>query len=89
MNILFIFQWKPVLRVFVRPISVAELDACLTDDQEAAGLIPARSGSILSMVILSLPLIQEGQLSVSGKTMCTSTGYPLKGLRLPRKNVVS
>ena len=26
---------------------------------------------IFSMVILSLPLIQEGQLSVSGKGMCT------------------
>ena len=68
---------------------MAELDACPADDQEAAGSIPARSSSILSMVILSLPLIQEGQLSVSGKTMCTSTGYPLKGLCLPRKNVVS
>ena len=29
---------------------------------------------IFSMVILSLPLIQERQLSVSGKRMCTSTG---------------
>ena len=29
---------------------------------------------IFSMVILSLPLIQEGQLSVSGKRMCASTG---------------
>ena len=26
---------------------------------------------IFSMVILSLPLIQEGQLSVSGERMCT------------------
>ena len=29
---------------------------------------------ILSMVMLSLLLSQEGQLSVSGKRMCTSTG---------------
>ena len=29
---------------------------------------------IFSMVILSLPLIQEVQLSFSGKRMCTSTG---------------
>ena len=29
---------------------------------------------IFSTVILSLLLIQEGQLSVSGKRMCTSTG---------------
>ena len=28
---------------------------------------------IFSMVILSLPLIQEGQLSVSSERMCTST----------------
>ena len=29
---------------------------------------------IFPKVIFFLPLIQEGQLSVSGKTMCTSTG---------------
>ena len=29
---------------------------------------------IISMVILSLPIIQEGQLSVSNERMCTSTG---------------
>ena len=29
---------------------------------------------LYSMVILSLSLIQEGQLSVSGERMCTSTG---------------
>ena len=29
---------------------------------------------IFSMVILSRLLIQEGQLSVSGERMCTSTG---------------
>ena len=42
----------------------------------------AGSGNILSwrlimkfsMILPSLPLIQEGQLSVSGKRMCTSTG---------------
>ena len=28
---------------------------------------------IFSTVILSLPLFQEGQLSVSGERMCTST----------------
>ena len=41
-----------------------------------------------STVILSLPLIQEGQLSVSGERMCTNTGYPLRGLSLHRKSVV-
>ena len=45
---------------------------------------------IFSMVILSLPLIQEGQLSVSGEKMCTgtNTGKPLRGLILPSKRVV-
>ena len=28
---------------------------------------------VVAMVILSLPLIQEGQLSVSGERMCTSS----------------
>ena len=40
---------------------------------------------IFSKVILPLPLNQEGQLSVSGKRMCRSTGYQLRGLSLPRK----
>ena len=50
---------------------MAQLDARLTDDQEVAGSIPAiRQHSsveidheIFSTVVLSLPLIQEGQLS--------------------------
>ena len=33
---------------------------------------------IFSSVILFLRLIQKGQLSVSDKGMCTSTGLPLK-----------
>ena len=33
--------------------------------------LPHGVGNILSWVILSLPLIQEGQLSVSGERMCT------------------
>ena len=54
-----------------------------TVDQAVGGSIPTESGSILScgliikifsMDILFLPLIQEGQLSVSGKRMCTSAG---------------
>ena len=49
-------------------------------DQEVAGSTPRRSRQhsfveidheIFSTVILSLPLIQEGQLSVSGERMCT------------------
>ena len=58
------------------PVSVAQLDARLTGDQEVAGSTPAEVGveidhEIFSTVILSLPLIQEGQLSVSGERMCT------------------
>ena len=59
---------------------MAQLDARPTGDQEVAGSIPAEVGHILSLeidheilstVIFSLPLIQEGQLSVSGERMCT------------------
>ena len=49
-----------------------------TGDQEVVGSTPTEVGNILSWrliifstVILSLPLIQEGQLSVSGERMCT------------------
>ena len=59
---------------------MAQLDACQTGDQEVAGSTTARSGTffhgdfdheIFSTVILSLPLIQEQELSVSGERMCT------------------
>ena len=66
---------------------VAQLDACPTEDLEVAGSQIRRlrvrpplgrqysfveiDHEILSMVILSLPLIQEGQLSVSGERKCT------------------
>ena len=50
----------------------------LTGDQEVAGSTPVGNilskrfdHEIFSTVILSLPLIQEGQLSVSGERMCT------------------
>ena len=47
-----------------------------TGDQEVAGSTPAEVGNILdheifSTIILALPLIQEGQLSVSDERMCT------------------
>ena len=55
---------------------VARSDVHPTGDQEVVGSIPAWTGNILSVdheifstVILSLLLIQEGQLSVSGKRM--------------------
>ena len=70
-----------------------------TGEQEGRGSILAGSSNILSqrlimnyfvcyMVILSLPLIQDGQLSVYGEMMCASTGRPLRELSLPRKSVI-
>ena len=62
---------------------MAQSDVHTTGDREVVGSIPSGSGNILSWrfyheicstVILSLLLIQEGQLSVSGERMCTSTG---------------
>ena len=61
------------------PASVAQLDVCSTSDQKVVGLTPIGlqhslvgiDQEIFSMVILSLPLIQEGHLSISGKRMCT------------------
>ena len=50
---------------------------CPTGDQEVVSSTPAEHSfveidhEIFSMVILSLRLIQEGQLSVSGERMCT------------------
>ena len=43
---------------------------------------------VFSWVILSLPLIQEGQLSVSGKRNVHNTDKPLRGLSLSSKSVV-
>ena len=61
---------------------MAYLDARPTGDQEVrVRPSPGRQHSfveisqeIFSTIIISLPLIQEGQLSVSGERMCTSTG---------------
>ena len=61
---------------------MAQSDARPTRDQEVAGSIPPGPApfflgleinhEIFSTAILSLPLIQERQLSVSGERMCTS-----------------
>ena len=59
---------------------VAQLDALSDWRPGGRGFNPRRGWQhsfaeidheIFSMVILSLPLIQEGQLSVSGERMCT------------------
>ena len=60
--------------------SVAQLDAPSDQRPVGRGFNPRRGHQhsfveidheIFSTVILSLPLIQEGQLSVSGERMCT------------------
>ena len=60
--------------------SVAQLDALSNWRPGGCGFNPHRGWQlsfveidheIFSTVILSLPLIQEGQLSVSGERMCT------------------
>ena len=62
------------------PASVAQLDAPSDWRSGGCGFNPCRvrqhsfveiDHEIYSTVILSLPLIQEGQLSVSGERMCT------------------
>ena len=62
------------------PASVAQLDAPSDWRPEGRGFNPRRGRQhsfveidheIFSTVVLSLPLIQEGQLSVSGERMCT------------------
>ena len=72
-----LFSWtcssSATSMTFCWPASVAQLDACPTGDQEVACSAPAGSAisfveldhEIFSTVILSLPLIQEGQFSVS------------------------
>ena len=68
----------------VRP--VAQMNACSTGDQEFTALVRHHSlveidHEILSMVTLSLLLIQEGELLVTCRRLVTR----LVGLSLPRK----
>ena len=64
----------------ISPASVAQLDAPSDWRPGGRGFSPRQGRQhsfveidheIFSTVILSLPLIQEGQLSVSGERMCT------------------
>ena len=66
--------------LLMEPASVAQLDAPSDWRPGGRGFNPHRGRQhsfveidheIFSTVILSLPLIQEGQLSVSGERMCT------------------
>ena len=79
-------KWNEVLKIsghivhYKWPASVAQLDAPSDWRPGGRGFNPRRGRQhsfveidheIFSTVILSLPLIQEGQLSVSGERMCT------------------
>ena len=44
---------------------------------------------VISIVILPLLLIREGYLSVTDKSMCSSTGSQLRGVCLNRNRVSS
>ena len=79
----FVLLINLILLTIAMLASVVQLDAHLTGDQEVAGIQPPLDQqhsfveidpAIFSTVILSHSLIQEGQLSVSGKRMCTNTG---------------
>ena len=77
------------------PARVAQLDARPTGDQAVVGSTPRGQKhsfveidcEIFSTAFLSLPLIQEGQLSVSVERMCTILINSF-GLSLPSKSVV-
>ena len=73
------FSFGIIIRTCL-PASVAQLDAPSDWRPGGRGFNPRRDRQhsfveidreIFSTVILSLPLIQEGQLSVSGERMCT------------------
>ena len=75
-----LYSNKTVSILISPPASVAQLDAPSDWRPGGRGFNPRRGRQhsfveidheIFSTVILSLPLIQEGQLSVSGERMCT------------------
>ena len=81
-------QWQKIHQMYQYSLlaSVAQLEARPTSDQEVLGSTPPGwqhfcvelDNEIFSMVIFSIPLIQEGQLSVSGERMCTILVYCLE-----------
>ena len=81
---LWCIMWELLLNV---PATVAQLDTLSDWRPGGHGFNPCRGRQhsfmeidreIFSTVILSLPLIQEGQLSVSGERMCTILVYRLE-----------
>ena len=89
-------DFSAILQHYGQPASVAQLDAPSDWRPGGRGFNPCRGRQhsfveidheIFSTVILSLPLIQEGQLSVSGERMCTILVNRLEDC-LPSKRVV-
>ena len=79
-NSIVLVHLRPVYSSTTTLASVAQLDAPSDWRPGGRGFDPRRGRQhsfveidheIFSTVILSLPLIQEGQLSVSGERMCT------------------
>ena len=79
-NLFSMTRVKVLSYMYSLPASVAQLDAPSDWRPGGRGFNPRRGRQhsfveidheIFSTVILSLPLIQEGQLSVSGERMCT------------------
>ena len=75
-----LWQHRQYQIILLGPASVAQLDAPSDWRPGDRGFNPRRGRQhsfveidheIFSKVILCLPLIQEGQLSVSGERMCT------------------
>ena len=71
------FQWRFYeYQQHMLPALEVQLDACPAGEQEVVGSgwqhsFTEMDHEIFSIIILSLPLIQEEQLSVSGERMCT------------------
>ena len=64
-----LFATGPVVLDIQEPASVAQVDVCWVRQHYFVEI----DLKIFSTVILVLPLIKEGQLSVSDERMCTST----------------
>ena len=63
--------WKLTVALLMRTYNIGFYREIKKKKKKKSGYHPYLESEIFSMVILSLPLIQEGQLSVSGERMCT------------------
>ena len=81
------FIWSvPVARSHAHPTSIQEV---VVQSSGLATFFVEIGHEIISKAVLSLPLIQIGQLSVTGEMMCTiEVLVKHLGLSLPKKSVV-